>query len=111
MTDATDVWVPEACTLPLAEQPLRLIEFDALFAHGLTAQERVSPTVLRWRLDRQVEPAARDLAAREAACCSFFKFDFEVAGDELRVEVEVPPSQLKVLDALAVRAAAGIAAA
>src|SRR5918997_4401863 len=60
MKDATEVGVPESCTLPLAQRPLRLAEFDALFASGLTAQRRMSPTVLRWTLDPRVEQAARD---------------------------------------------------
>jgi hypothetical protein len=28
-------WVPEACTLPTVEQPLRVAEFDDLFATAL----------------------------------------------------------------------------
>lgn len=111
MTDATEVWVVEACTLPHVERPLRLVEFDALFADGLTAQERLSPTVLRWTLDPRVESTARDLAARESACCSFFMFEFTVGGEAVLLDVEVPSAQITVLDALAARASAGLAAA
>ena len=111
MTEGTEIWVPEACTLPTVERPLRREEFDGLFASALTAQERPSPTVLRWTLDPTVEPTVRELTQREIACCSFFSFDFTVAGDSLRVDVLVPPAQIKVLDALAARAAAGMAAA
>ena len=109
MTDATNIWAPEACTLPLLERPLRLEEFDTLFAHDLTTQERLSPTVLRWRLDPRVEGAARELAARETACCSFFTFDFAAVGNALQVDVHVPPAHVKVLDALAARVAGGLA--
>src|SRR5215207_5054821 len=28
MTEADEVWIPEACTLPTVDQPLRLREFD-----------------------------------------------------------------------------------
>jgi hypothetical protein len=111
MTDATEVWVLEACALPLGERPLRLVEFDALFASGLTAQERLSPTVLRWTLDPRAELTARDLTAREMACCSFFQFDFTVVKNAVQVDVAVPSAQVKMLDALATRAAAGLAAA
>ena len=110
MTDAIEPWAPEACTLPLVERPVRRGEFDALFVHGLTAQERLAPTVLRWMLDSRLEPAARDLAARETACCSFFTFDFEVTGNQLQVDVQVPHLQVRVLDALATWAAAHTAA-
>ena len=109
MTRASEVRVPEACTLPTVERPLRLVEFDGLSARGLTAQERLSPTVLRWLLDRGVESEARDLTARESACCSFFTFGFTVVGAALQVDVQVPPTQVKVLDELAARASTGLA--
>jgi hypothetical protein len=111
MSERFEVWVPEACTLPTVERPLRRDEFDSLFAAALTAQERPSPTVLRWTLDPAAEATARDLVEREVACCSFFTFDFTVASDTLRVEVQVPLAQVKVLDALAARALAGMATA
>ena len=111
MTDLDGVWAPEACTLPLLERPLRLSEFDMLFAHGLRAQERLSPTVLRWTLDPMAESTARYLAARETACCSFFTFDVTARGEAVLVDVRVPPTQVKVLDGLAARASAGLAAA
>ena len=108
MTDATKPWVTEVCTLPTADRPLRVAEFDALFAGGLTAQERASPTMLRWMLDPGVELMARDLTARESACCSFFSFQFIAGADAVRLEVTVPPAQVEVLDALAASAAAGL---
>ena len=110
MSSIDEVWVPDACTLPTVEQPLRLAEFDSLFAAGLVDQERVTPHVLRWSLDPKTEVMARDLTARETKCCSFFTFSFKADRDELVVDVRVPPAQVKVLDALAARAAAGMAA-
>ena len=101
-------WVPQSCTLPTVDQPLRLAEFDDLFAAGLRGQRRVSPTVLRWELDPAVEATARDLTARESGCCSFFSFVFGPAGRTLEVTVEIPPAQVEVLDALEARAAARI---
>ena len=102
-------WVPQACTLPTAERPLRLAAFDDLFAAALRGQQRLSPTSLRWRLDPAAEEAARDLAVRESSCCSFFSFVFLPAGDVLRLDVRVPAAHIAVLDALADRAAAGMA--
>ncbi|MCO8275920.1 hypothetical protein M1L60_35610 [Actinoplanes sp. TRM 88003] len=96
-------WVPDACTLPTAQQPVRLAEFDELFARSLRGQERLSPTELRWDLDPAAEAAARDLTARESECCSFFTFSFGVG-----LIVEVPPAYVDVLDALERRAAAVI---
>ncbi|BCJ47530.1 hypothetical protein GCM10010168_18880 [Actinoplanes ianthinogenes] len=94
----------EACTLPTAEQPLRLAEFDDLFATALRGQRRLSPTTLRWDLDPAGEATARDLTARESACCSFFTFSFGTPGALLRLEVAVPEARVDVLDALERRA-------
>jgi hypothetical protein len=96
-------WAPDACTLPTAERPLRRAEFDSLLGTALRAQRRLEPTVLLWDLDPAVEAEARDLAARETECCSFFSFAFTPGADELRVEVRVPPAHVAVLDALAAR--------
>jgi hypothetical protein len=106
-------WVPEACTLPTAQRPLRLAEFDQVFATALRGQQRMSPTQLRWQLDPAVEAAARDLTTRESSCCSFFAFTFTpggAAGESLELLVQVPAGHVDVLDALADRAAAGMAA-
>ncbi|WP_049563987.1 hypothetical protein [Nonomuraea sp. SBT364] len=101
-------WVPSACTLPTAEQPLRVAEFDALFADAV--QELARPERTRLRLDLVFSPdnAARaaELAARENGCCSFFTFTLTIADGSLALEVTVPPEQVQVLDALAERAGA-----
>jgi hypothetical protein len=109
MTGVEESSVPQACTLPTVHQPLRLAEFDDLFSKHLRGQERVLPSVLRWSLDPSVEAVARDLAARETQCCSFFRFGFAEGAGELLVDVQVPPAQIPVLDALAARAATGMA--
>lgn len=108
MTTNDQGWVPQACTLPTAERPVRAAEFDELFATALRAQQRLAPTVLRWWLDLAAEPAALDLAGRETGCCSFFTFTFARAGDAVQVDVRVPARHAGVLDALAQRAAAGM---
>jgi hypothetical protein len=100
---------PEACTLPTADRPLRQAEFDELFTAALRTQERVTPTRLRWTLERTAEARARTLTAQESACCSFFVFTFTVGADAVRVDVDVPGAYVSVLDALATRAAARIA--
>jgi hypothetical protein len=110
MTDAmTDVvWVPEACTLPTAEQPLRLAEFDALFDVALRGAERLGAQHLRLTLagGPEVEESVRDLAAREAECCSFFTFAVTAPRPGLvRLDIEVPGEHTGVLDALETRSA------
>ncbi|ATO13403.1 hypothetical protein CO540_05785 [Micromonospora sp. WMMA2032] len=101
-------WVPDACTLPTTDRPLRLAEFDTLFRAAVRAVDRPSARHLRLRLDGadQVERTARDLAARESACCSFFTFDLTRPDDgPLTLDIRVPAAHTDVLDALAARAA------
>ncbi|MGW5576372.1 hypothetical protein [Micromonospora chokoriensis] len=102
-----DAWVPEACTLPTAERPLRLAEFDQFFADAVRGLDRLSAQHLRLHLDggTRVEEAARDLTARESSCCSFFTFDLSRPdADSLSLDVRVPAAHVDVLDALAERA-------
>ena len=107
-TTEVDAWVPDACRLPTDELPLRLAEFDDLFATALRGQQRLSATALRWDLDPAAAATARDLTGRESGCCSFFSFTFHPDDGFLRLDVEVPAAYVTVLDALAQRAAAGM---
>jgi hypothetical protein len=102
-----EAWVPDACTLPTAERPLRLAEFDRFFSTAVRGVDRLSAQHLRLRLDgvARVEELARDLAARESSCCSFFTFSFSrLDPDSLSLDVRVPAAHVDVLDALAERA-------
>ena len=103
-------WVPDACTLPTAERPLRLTEFDDLFAAALRGRQRIAKTNLRWRLHPGAETTARELAGRESACCSFFTFTFSTDGEDLLLDVTMPGAPVDVLDALAARSASGMPA-
>lgn len=99
--------MPDACTLPTAEQPLRVAEFDELFRTSVRAVDRTSPTTAVLHLDSAAEQTARDLAERETACCSFFDFTFEPAGpDQVTIRISVPAARSAVLEALADRAVA-----
>jgi hypothetical protein len=102
--------VPDACTLPTVEQPLRLAEFDALFAAAVHQVDLVTPSHTRLRLtgDAGLAAAVRDRIARETECCSFFTFTVtpEPAGDgaALTLDIEVPAPYTDVLAALTQRA-------
>ena len=98
-----DDWAPDACTLPTAERPLRVAEFDDLFT-SVRRSERPRPTLLDVVLPRDIEATGRDLARRESECCSFFTFEFESVGDDVVMHIAVPPEHVEVLDALEVRA-------
>jgi hypothetical protein len=101
---AQDDWAPDACTLPTPERPLRVAEFDDLFAQVVRMQ-RPEPTRLELVLPREIEATARDLARRESECCSFFAFEFEPAGDDVVMRIGVPHQQVEVLDAIQARIA------
>ena len=110
-------WAPvDACTLPTADQPLRVAEFDDLFATALRAIERPDAAG-RARLvlaggDDLAERVQR-LADAETACCSFFTFTLTPlamgkvdAADRtvLALDIEVPVARADVLAALIQRA-------
>ena len=115
---ATADWVPvEACTLPTAAQPLRMAEFDSLFAASLRAVEHPAGEATRARLvlagDVTLPGRVQRLAEAETACCSFFSFavtplpaDQSAAGDAavVALDIAVPPARADVLAALVERA-------
>ena len=95
----------DACTLLTAERPLRLAEFDDLFATAVRRVERRDDTVrLHLEGDRGLGAEVRDLTAREAGCCSFFAFTIAGSDQDLTLDIAVPPAQRDILEALVVRA-------
>ena len=96
----------EACTLPTAERPLRLAEFDALFASCLTRLTADSDGVrMELRGDTGLYERVKDLAIREATCCSFFTFIVDGTDTHVDLSISVPPARRDILDALTARAA------
>lgn len=103
----------DECTLPSAERPLRLAEFDALFT-AVRRVETLGPTHARLHLTGPagLEATVRDLTARETECCSFFTFTTTTTegtttttdGEELTLDVQVPDRYAAVLAALVERA-------
>ncbi|MGL5810700.1 MAG: hypothetical protein ACRCYQ_12210 [Nocardioides sp.] len=95
----------EACTMPTAERPLRLAEFDALFATAVRSVERRGSDV-RMHLvgDPGLVEQVRDLTTRETQCCSFFTFAIAGTDRDLTLDISVSPACQEILDALATRA-------
>jgi len=110
MTTDDLAWEPDGCTLQTAERPLRLAEFDALFATAVLRAEPLTATHARLHLTGGAGLAAtiRDLTARETECCSFFDFTVTpraaAEGEALTVDVAVPAQYADVLSALLARA-------
>ena len=92
---------PEACTLPAAARPSRLAEFESQFAPAGRGEETVSPVSARLRLagPAGLADTVRDLAAREAECCSFFRFTVAEEGRTVTLDGEVPAEYAGVLAA------------
>ncbi|HYN94738.1 MAG TPA: hypothetical protein VES42_12890 [Pilimelia sp.] len=109
MTSDDQVWVPQACTLPTVDRPLRLTEFDALFATAVRGVDTVGPTHVRMRLAGPTGLAATvaDLTRRESECCSFLSFASTAEpaddGEVLALDVRVPVQYADVLGALVQR--------
>jgi hypothetical protein len=103
-----DDWVPDACTLPTVEQPLRRDEFDDFFGRDVIAVTVESP--LRLRLELRADPAvaarAAALAVRETGCCSFFNFAMAIRDGKVTLTVSAAPAHRAVLAALGARAEA-----
>ena len=116
-------WVPvETCTLPTAEQPPRMAEFDTLFAASLRAVEHPAAAATRARLllagDADLPGRVQRLADAETACCSFFTFTLtplavdssaDLSGDVdaaavVALDVEVSAARADALAALVERA-------
>ncbi|MBO3742673.1 hypothetical protein [Actinoplanes flavus] len=104
--------VPDACTLPTAERPLRLAEFDDLFATAVRRVDPIGATHARLHLTGPdgLADRVRDLAARETGCCSFFTFTTTGApaadGEAVVLDIEVPAAHADVLASLTQRARA-----
>ena len=92
--------------MPTTERPLRLAEFDRLFATQVRRVDRDSRGHVRLHLTDGpgVRDTVRDLTERESGCCSFFTFTLSEAGQDLTVDITVPEARQDILDALADRA-------
>jgi hypothetical protein len=93
--------IPDVCTLPTAERPLRQAEFDDLFA-TVTGSDRIGPGHLRLVLSAP-DAVVRDLTAREAQCCSFFGFTVAPGPAGVVLDIEVPAARVAMLDAIEAR--------
>jgi hypothetical protein len=102
-----DLMSTDSCTLPTAERPLRLAEFDALFASSARSVSRdVDGVRIRLAGSGGLREHVRGLTDRETACCSFFAFKIEGLDDDLTLHIVVPVERRENLEALADRAEA-----
>jgi len=119
---AGKAWVPVAeCTLPVADQPGRVADFDDLFTAALRGVQRPDPLGASVRLvlagDAGLPATVQRLVDAETACCSFFTFsltcldaDAGRSPDEtvVALDISVPAVRTAVLEALVDRAVAAL---
>ena len=68
----------------------RRAEYQRLFAGFLIGRTRSQAGItFRFRADRGVQDWVRDLAAREKACCAFFRCRVTSVGREVRWDISV----------------------
>ena len=93
--------VPIMCTLSPNSMVQRLMEFEGLFAAGLTTVER-EPLRLRLTFDADAarEAVIRDLFTQEGQCCAFLGFAYERTDAGLVVEVTAPEDAGPTLDGM-----------
>jgi hypothetical protein len=108
-------WIVEDfCTLPVAAQPFRLMEFEELFRSQTRPPRRIDAHRVEFTFANANDLYAHvsDLVARESACCSFFEFtineDASADQDHLVLRIGVPANRDEVLEALTERAHAAI---
>lgn len=95
----------DACTMPTGDRPLRLAEFDDLFATAVRGVERRGSDVRMHLVGSEgLADRVRDLTERETSCCSFFTFAIEGSDHDLTLDISVPPDRLQIIEALAARA-------
>ena len=112
-----NAWIgADFCTLPVAAQPFRLMEFDELFRSQTKPPRRIDAHRVEFTFANAngLYAQVSDLVARETACCSFFEFTINQHAqdatdqDHLVLRVAVPASRDEVLEALTDRALAAM---
>ncbi|HTK16336.1 MAG TPA: MerR family DNA-binding transcriptional regulator [Acidimicrobiia bacterium] len=104
---------PIACMLDATGIEARLAEFADVFRGALVGRDATADGI-RFRFANVPgrEEAIRDLARREQSCCSFFRFDIALHGDEVWWDAAVDDPKARPLldDFLALPDQLGVAA-
>jgi hypothetical protein len=97
-TSGSAEWVPASCTLPTAERPLRVAEFERLFAASLRSLTGDSTSLRLVFADGPgVYETITDLTDRESRCCSFFAFQTSRTARHVVLEIAVSDQHAAVL--------------
>src|SRR3954454_14439335 len=88
------------CTLTDDDARDRLAEYGRLLAAAYAGRERTTAGMRWWlRADPGIAGLARDLTARERACCAFLTIEVTVAADRVLWGMTADPAPGPVLDA------------
>ena len=87
------------CTLTADDARDRLAEYGRLSPAAYAGRERTTAGMRWWlRADPGIAEWARDLAARERACCAFLTIAVTEDGDRVRWEASAEPAAQAVVD-------------
>jgi hypothetical protein len=87
------------CTLTDDDARERVAEYARLFAAAYAGRERTTAGMRWWlRAEPGIAEWARDLAARERACCAFLTIAVTVAGDRVLWEMTAEQAAQAVVD-------------
>ena len=87
------------CTLTADDARERLAGYGRLFAAAYAGRERTAAGMRWWlRAEPGVAAWARDLAARERACCAFLTIAVTEEGDRVLWELSADPAAQPVVD-------------
>ncbi len=87
------------CSLDSADLPHRMAEWRAVRDHASLVEEIPGGVRLRFEAGEPMAPIA-DLAAREAACCAFYRFGLTIEGTARQLEVTTGPGGEPAIRAL-----------
>ncbi len=93
-----------ACTLPTVDRPLRLAEFDALFALVTSVDHEGHVARLHLSGPPTLHEQVIDLTERESQCCSFFTFAVDGTESEVDLRITAPAPRAAIVAALVARA-------
>ena len=93
-----------ACTLPTVERPLRLAEFDALFALVESIEYDGNVARMHFSGPPTLHDQIVDLTERESQCCSFFTFAVDGTASEVDLGITAPAAHAEIVAALVARA-------
>ncbi len=95
-----DATAPIACTIDPADIPERIALVEGMRTRLARLERTDHGLLLHFTSDPETEADLRRFAVDEKRCCQFWGFDVAVAGEDLTLRWDGPPSATEILDRL-----------